>query len=335
MSEKDLPDPDEETTEEPTTDLVDPKQELKKKKKNPYYSRLESTVNFDYPRLRDVIMDEELHKEVEQIITGITNRDVYEIMGGSPGHIYVMSGPPGSGKSFSVKAIRNEIYDITKKVHWAEYNIGDQGTAYINMGARNLRKFYDGALAHAKEDGRTSIIFHDEIDILLGARGNRHASKEDDKITNEAMLIWQEIQDIPQYSGVYVFGATNFPEAIDKAAMRSGRVDRHVKFKLPGIDERKRAFQLAVRQTMSKAMYKSFDNLDYQALAKQSDGCNYADITQCVKNALNNRAHDFIIDSEGVETIAKPPVVTTDYVSRALDEICSSKEKKRTIGFVK
>ena len=326
-STKGEPDPE---TEEPKKSDIEPKHI----KKRPPASliRKEKGTDFENPRLRDVIVNESVTNELEQIINGIVHRDVFEVMGTKPGQIYVFSGPPGTGKTMAAKAIRNEIYAMTQRVWWEEYNIGDHGTAYINMGAKNLRKLYDNVIAQVTQDDRIGIVFHDEIDVLLGARGNIHASKEDDKITNEAMKIWQELQD--SFPNVYVFGATNYPEAIDKAAMRSGRVDKHVKFSLPCYEERKKGFILYANKVNEASMYKPFVDLDYDMLARESDGCNFADISQCIKNAVNTRANDFINESEGLQKITRPPFMNTQYVLDSLEKIMSGKERKNKMGFV-
>jgi SpoVK/Ycf46/Vps4 family AAA+-type ATPase len=256
-------------------------------------------ANIDYPRLDDICGSDKLKQSLEDIVFNIKHAELYSMMCTAPDKSYMLAGPPATGKTLSMKAIRNELIQEGMQVMEAAYDIGTYGTAYINMGAVNLQKFFDNVEKVAQQ-GYVCMVMFDECDSLLSKRGNRMSShKEDDKLLNCMMKNQQRIHDntLP----IYMFFATNFPESLDEASIRSGRIDKVIRYELP---DKQGLFQgyknkVARKNDEFNELYPNinkdmFRRVNYNKLAVASQGFNYADIDNVIEKALKYKVKDII-----------------------------------------
>ena len=72
-------------------------------------------------------------------------------------------------------------------------------------------------------------------------------------------------------NGILVVGATNQPELIDKAILRSGRLDKKIYVMPPDFDARKHLFKMYLSGRL-------IENIDYDTLAGQTVNYSCADI---------------------------------------------------------
>jgi transitional endoplasmic reticulum ATPase len=76
-----------------------------------------------------------------------------------------------------------------------------------------------------------AVIFFDEIEALLPARGRRQGgSGVSDRVVNQFLA---EMDGVVELRGATVIGATNRPELLDPAALRPGRLGTHILVPLP------------------------------------------------------------------------------------------------------
>ncbi|CAN6813650.1 unnamed protein product [Brassica oleracea] len=137
---------------------------------------------------------------------------------------FLLYGPPGCGKTLVAKAVANEA-----------------GANFIHIKGPELLNKYVGeserAIRTLFQRARTSspcVIFFDEVDALTGKRG-----REGDHLVVGGLLN----QFLTELHGgdrrdVYVIGATNRLDAIDRAFLRPGRFPNPVYVPLPNADER-------------------------------------------------------------------------------------------------
>lgn len=290
----------------------------------------------DYPMLSDVYGTKEFKDKLENIIAGVGNEMLFGCFGVTPPRSFLFQGPPGTGKSFSARAIYNEVsakLDPQLAV-MLEYAIGTYGTAYINMGSKNLQTYFNTGLALLREPDSpvSSVLYYfDEAEVVLGKRGGSQSHKEDDKLLNTLMKNLQEIHD--RGDSEYIIFATNFPELMDEAALRSGRVDGVIDFPLPTPEARKVAFEGYIAKANKRAGYGLIRKYNTDNLVEMSEGFNYADIDAVVNGAIHAKLNK--------ELRRKPKGVIPaywigqNYLEDSLNQVKAKKNPtKKRIGFI-
>ena len=93
--------------------------------------------------------------------------------------------------------------------------------------------------------------------------------------------------------GIYVLAATNHPERIDKAVLRTGRIDELVYIDMPDKEARKSLFDLALSKLPVA------EDVDTEHLAELTNGYNCSDITYMVKVAARAVFNEVIHNEDG------------------------------------
>ena len=295
-----------------------------------------------YPVLEDLFGSHEYVNKVKKLIETIKTPQLFYMMGTRPPKNIMLEGPPGTGKTYTVKVLANELQRevYPHSVLYMPYEIGIYGTAYINMGSKILQEYFDlGVYWLSGNDGtvpvHSCIRFIDECDSLLGQRGHEDKHKENDKLLNTFMINLQETteRDLNEYN----FLATNYPDNLDRAAIRSGRIDEKIEFKLPDYESREATIMGYAYKVNELADYQVFRNINYRQLAENSAGLNYADLELLVDKSLRDRIDDILedrINNQKDFVAIKGSYVTTKRMQKVLDEIKGQKYKTRNkIGF--
>jgi cell division protease FtsH len=141
----------------------------------------------------------------------------------------LLYGPPGTGKTRFAAALAAECglhleaASISKWQSMKDGHLGDM-----------LKAMY-GAFSAAKE-AAPCLLFIDEFDSI-GDRTKfpaRHAGYS----TQVVNALLESLDGVGNREGVVVVGACNFPERIDAALLRSGRLEKHVHFPMPDASAR-------------------------------------------------------------------------------------------------
>lgn len=128
----------------------------------------------------------------------------------------LLSGPPGTGKTIFARALSNTLQVpliATSVARWMEP--GYLGDVLLRMSA---------AFAEA-EAARPCILFIDELDGINKRGSSGEWTTYWDSIVNRLLEL---LDGSARSDGVIVVGATNNPDMIDEALLRSGRLEKHV-----------------------------------------------------------------------------------------------------------
>src|ERR1044071_9554623 len=148
---------------------------------------------------------------------------------------------------------------------------------WIGQSERNLHALFEQARSH-----RPCVLFFDEVDAL-GANRTDSLKSGGRQIINQFLSELDGVQSSNE--GVLILAATNAPWHLDPAFRRPGRFDR-ILF-VPPPDQSARA---AILRLLLKG--KPVSEIDFEALAKKTDGFSGADLKAIVDVAVEDKLRD-------------------------------------------
>ncbi|CAH2602851.1 Cell division protein FtsH [Rhodovastum atsumiense] len=137
----------------------------------------------------------------------------------------LLSGPPGCGKTTFAQALAASAGVPLVVGSYALWESGQDGTGRYTEIIPRLRRTFADARACAP-----CILFIEELDSIMG-RGKAGHNESWFRSINNALLA--EMDGIGGREGIIVIAATNFPDDIDPALRRAGRLDRELVLRLP------------------------------------------------------------------------------------------------------
>lgn len=184
----------------------------------------------------------------------------------------LLYGPPGTGKTFITKKLAQEIWaGLIKKSVW------EFGSSYLHETSKNIREFFTAA-KKASEAGPI-ILFLDEIDSLVSKRTN----KVDANKAEEVSQFLQEFNALEEAPNLIVIAATNRPDHLDSALLRSGRLDKKFYIWAPDFDARAELFEIFIEK-----QGRPHGKLNYKKLAELTDWYVAADIEAIVEETARD-----------------------------------------------
>jgi transitional endoplasmic reticulum ATPase len=141
----------------------------------------------------------------------------------------LLYGPPGCGKTFIAEKFAEEV-----GFTFFSIKPSDIASTYIHGTQEKIKELFDKAREHAP-----SLIFIDEVDALMPSRDgslqHHHASE-----VNEFLAQMTECGK----NDVFLVAATNRPDKMDPAILRTGRLDKLFYLAPPDMVARKKMFDL-------------------------------------------------------------------------------------------
>ncbi|KAI5167669.1 ribosome biogenesis ATPase [Nematocida sp. AWRm78] len=135
----------------------------------------------------------------------------------------LLHGPPGTGKTMLARAISNKTHCNFISVKGPELI-----SMYYGESERAIRKLFARAKA-----SQPCVIFFDEIDSICRKR-DAGTSKFGDTLVNQLLI---EMDGLEGRGAVYVLGATNRIDILDRALLRPGRFDNIIEVLPPSPTE--------------------------------------------------------------------------------------------------
>jgi len=224
----------------------------------------------------------------------------------------LLFGPPGCGKTLIAKATAKEA-----------------GMRFINVDVAMLTdKWYGETQKLAKAvfslavKIQPCIIFIDEIDSFLRSR---HSSDHEATamLKTQFMMLWDGLVTNSK-SSVFVMGATNRPQFLDKAILRRMPTQLHIG--LPSEKQRLLILKLVLDGE------KVADGVNLEKLATLAEGFSGSDLRELCRRASVQRIQSFSLTHDarnfekGVkEFIEKEPAITMDDLMSAMKKMLESR----------
>jgi transitional endoplasmic reticulum ATPase len=231
---------------------------------------------------------DDLKKEMKRsVIDVLQNPEKAERYGAKLPNGMVLYGPPGCGKTFFAKHFAEEV-----GFNFMLATPSTLKSRYINATQENIAKMFEDA-----EKNAPTIIFIDEINELLPNRDSD--SHEMAKSAVNEMLAQM---DRTGEKGIFIIGATNYPDMIDPAMLRSGRLEK--KFYLPPPDSklRKALFEMSLNQRKKVLDF----GIDFDKLSNLTEHYVSSDIESIVNEATSiAMADDSRITMDLLEKVIK------------------------------
>jgi len=151
----------------------------------------------------------------ESIEWPLTRPEMFEHFGINPPRGIVLFGAPGTGKTLIAKAIANEA-----KANFITIKGPELISKWVGESEKAVREVFKKA-----KQSSPSIVFLDEFESIASIRRSSDGSGSDvmNRVVNQLLSSMDGVEGM---EGVIVVAATNRPEMIDPALLRSGRFER-------------------------------------------------------------------------------------------------------------
>ena len=217
----------------------------------------------------------------ESIEWPLTMPEKFEHFGINPPRGIMLFGAPGTGKTLIAKAIANEA-----KANFITIKGPELISKWVGESEKAVREVFKKA-----KQSSPSIVFLDEFESIAGMR--RSSSGDGSDVMNRVVnQLLSSMDGVEGMEGVIVVAATNRPEMIDPALMRSGRFERVLHIPPPDKESR-----VAILRIHAKDMPLGKFKLD--DIATRLDNYTGADIEAVCREAA------LIAMRDGKKTVTK------------------------------
>ncbi len=195
----------------------------------------------------------------ETIEYPLTRKESFAELGIRPPKGVLLYGPPGTGKTLIARAVAHE-----SGANFIAIKGPQLLSKWVGESERAVREVFRKA-----RQVSPSIIFFDEIDSLTPARGSGDGGNQvAENVLNQLLT---EMDGIEGLNDVIILAASNRPDIIDPALLRSGRFDRLVYIAEPKRADREKILAVHMRSmpiagSSLNDMAESVLHLDEQSL---------------------------------------------------------------------
>jgi transitional endoplasmic reticulum ATPase len=218
--------------------------------------------------------------EVKRVLDAVVehshmNDGIYEQVGLAPPRGILLVGPSGTGKTAMARALSGE-----KQLPLIAIDGPQLYSKWLGESERALREVFKKARRAAP-----CILFFDTIDAVAPKFGaDQFGTDIYQRILSQLL---REIDNLRDVKGVILLAATNRPERIEPALLRSGRFDYILPFAKPDAADRAAIMRLCCRRVPLTP------DVDFEEFAGRMEGLTGADIESLCKKATLSAIVEF------------------------------------------
>ncbi|VVB67357.1 VCP-like ATPase [uncultured archaeon] len=203
---------------------------------------------------------------IEAIEWPIKRPEKFRQMGIRPPKGILLYGPPGTGKTMIAQAIANET---------SANFISVRGPQMLSKWVGESEKAIHEIFRKARQVS-PAIIFFDELDSIAPMRGMDDGSRVMERVVNQLLA---ELDGLEKLKDVVVIAATNRPDILDPALLRSGRFDRLL---MVGAPDKLGRYEILKIQT---AQMPNSEDVNLDELAELTEGYVGSDLDSLCREA--------------------------------------------------
>jgi len=218
-------------------------------------------------------LDKQIQELIEAIELPMKHKERFETVGITPPKGVLMHGPPGTGKTMMARACAARSNATFLKL---------AGPQLVQMFIGDGAKIVRDAFTLAREKA-PAIIFIDELDAIGQKRSGGGELSGVREVQRTMLELLNQLDGFSSTTDVKVIAATNRPDTLDAALLRSGRLDRKIELPHPNEDARARIMQIH-----SRKMNYQKDDVNFVELARSTDNFNGAQLKAvCVEAGMD------------------------------------------------
>ena len=239
--------------------------------------------------------------------------ELYKHLDSRPPNGILLYGPPGCGKTLIAKALAHET----------EINfISVKGPEFLSKWVGESEKAVRETFRKARS-ASPCIIFFDEIDAIAGMRGRFASSQVTEQVVSQLLT---EMDGLEGLKDVILLAATNRPDMLDPAMLRSGRFGRHVEIPMPDQESREKIYKIHLEN-------KPLDNdIDIIKMAEDLEGYSGADIQAICEEAIlltiRKTLADNSINTSDPESVKKVKISKAEF-DQAIEKILKGADRAK------
>lgn len=293
--------------------------------------------------LDDIAGQDSAINELVKIVNMFQYRELFDEWNIHPPRGILLVGPPGTGKTATIRALAYKLKDNVKVM---EIRYQDIASRFMDAPIEALRDYFN--LAESISKDKHVIIFIDEIDAMLPSRRD-----ELHEVTARRVNVFLEWMDggARSLENITIIGATNYIEKIDSAFLRPGRFDMKIHFQNLNGDSIINGLKIHLnRFNLSPKKVADISWLKIGAFLKDIE-LSGADVETIIKSVVESQAtmhlHNVMNASKNKNNVKKieartlkndkylPPPISTETIIEKISSLVASRYSKisaKTLG---